>query len=370
MSARRIAAGGRGRTLGAATLAATAVAATAATIAVLATGGDDRSSVAPVDTADPVAAFAPMVSFDSRERLLPIGATELLKSSTLYWAAGCTASFSVAIGDRAAAKSRERLPRLSQARLGGERPYRRSPTDADCSPEAGARPYASTEITRPHERARRPAELPLDQGFYLNLLTASHGGRELDARGPDPVLRAPAYFETSRRSGELRITYWFLYGKSEPPRKTDTRYLVTHEGDWERISVLLRRTARKRYVPISARYYVHDDAHDVAWEDVRRVDDGAVVSDHGTHPMVVSARGTHAPYPQAGQFDYSVDVGGRRLALRDEARECSACPRWRTWQRLLDARRQPWYGYGGGWGLAMDEDEMSGPLGPSPLRDH
>lgn len=227
---------------------------------------------------------------------------------------------------------------------------------------------------RPHARLRRqgtPAGLAVKEGFYLDLWDAQRGGlRDVAKEGSQKYLRkAPVYFERSaERDGDgralLRITYWLFYGLSIPPGPPAVTKLVAHEGDWERVSVLLRpEPAGGRYVPISVRYHYHDESRDVPWAAVDRVGTG---SDAPTHPVAFSARGSHASYPRAGRYENVFKVGGaRRFAVQDIAMACNDCPQWRTWQMLIDAKAQPWYGFGGAWGRAGSIGGTTGPLGPS-----
>jgi hypothetical protein len=53
------------------------------------------------------------------------------------------------------------------------------------------------------------------------------------------------------------------------------------------------------------------------------------------------------------------------VKVEDDAIACPACPLWFTWQRLVDATKEPWYGFGGAWGRVGSAPEFTGPLGPS-----
>ena len=141
--------------------------------------------------------------------------------------------------------------------------------------------------------------------------------------------------QADKADGEraLRITYWTFYGLSEPPgADAGTRFLV-HEGDWERISVLLKPGANAgEYLPLSVRYHAHDGSRDVPWAAVKRV--GTSGSADSTHPVVYSAIGSHASYWRTGRYENVFYLNGRRqFAVFDDARSCSRCPQWRTWDR-------------------------------------
>jgi hypothetical protein len=84
---------------------------------------------------------------------------------------------------------------------------------------------------------------------------------------------------------------------------------------------------------------------------------------------VFSARGSHASYWRAGSYENLFSVAGRpRFAVHDSAIACPDCPQWRAWEFLLDARVQPWYGFGGAWGAPGGMGGTTGPLGPSPFK--
>jgi hypothetical protein len=51
--------------------------------------------------------------------------------------------------------------------------------------------------------------------------------------------------------------------------------------------------------------------------------------------------------------------------VHDETIACVACPVWRTWESLVEATNEPWYGFGGAWGDVRGGAAPSGPLGPS-----
>jgi len=169
----------------------------------------------------------------------------------------------------------------------------------------------------------------------------------------------PVYYEyTPNRY----VTYWFFYGYSAPaallvkPLHRAGIRVIGHEGDWEGISIELNHLDH----PVSVAYFAHgEDVRPVAWPKVSKLDG---------HPIVFSARGSHASYTTPGTKKSDLDVAG-------------GGPIWATWLLIADARVQPWYGYGGAWGVArtvpalarkvlarfgkrIGEGEFTGPLGP------
>jgi hypothetical protein len=60
--------------------------------------------------------------------------------------------------------------------------------------------------------------------------------------------------------------------------------------------------------------------------------------------------------------------GFKIVTVEDDARACPDCPLWLTWHRLIDAQKEPWYGYGGAWGQLGGASDFTGPLGPSKYK--
>lgn len=325
----------------------------------------------PVTTPDPVTKFAPLVNLDAAERAWPTSAEAFLRQSWLVWAHdGCRDWLPGAARhvDEADDEPVQR-GRFDPARLAGPDAYTHPP---GCGDDDG-RPIPADAHTRPYDLRGRPQELKPREGWVLDLDDAARRPQaNLRKDGPQTVLRdVPSYYQVypplADGSPEVRITYWFFYALSQPPgRPSLTRY-VMHEGDWERVSVLLRRgAARDDYVPVSVRFHTHDGNRDVAWRAVRRWPAGTA---DATHPVVYSARGSHASYWRAGSYENVFKVAGRRqFAVRDTATACPDCPQWRTWEQLVDAQAQPWYGFGGAWGQLGGIAGTTGPLGPSSYK--
>lgn len=328
-----------------------------------------------ITTADPVTAFAPLVHLHSAEKLMPMSADAFLKNSWLAWAhdGGCDdwvpdGSHRERPKDAAADRGA-----FDHTRLAGPAAYEHVGTDADCD-EVKAPVFGANEHTRPFDTRERPRGLEAQEGFYLDLDDARRSGTaKVEMQGAQAVLAPmPVYYErlADKVDGQpaLRITYWTFYGLSQPPgSQPGTRFLV-HEGDWERVSVLLKLGENQGdYLPISVRYHAHDGSRDVPWAAVKRVGTGG--SSDSTHPVVFSAVGSHASYWRAGSYEnVFVAAGRRRFAVFDRAIACSKCPHWRTWESLLDAKTQRWHGYGGAWGNVGSDPGFTGPLGPSSYK--
>ena len=321
-----------------------------------------------VTTVSPETAFAPLVHLDAKEPAWPMSADAFLRNAWLMWGHDECPDYSVALAthlDKPQPRRAQIMGRFDRTRLAGANAYRHAPADAKC--RDGARAFSAADHTRAFDAKARAAGLPAKDGFYLDLWdTQRRGEPKLKKEGSQEFLqRVPVYFERSaEKDGLLRITYWLFYGLSIPPGPAAFTKYIAHEGDWERVSILLRPGAEPgQYVPISVRYHYHDESRDVPWDAVDRVGTG---SDAPTHPVAFSARGSHASYPRAGRYENVFKAGGvRRFAVQDIAMACNECPQWRTWQMLVDARAQPWYGFGGAWGRAGSIGGTTGPLGPS-----
>jgi hypothetical protein len=317
---------------------------------------------------DPVGTFAPLVHLEAREKYWPISVGEFLANSTLYWAHRRGCWWSVAHAEhvrRLAEQAADVTPHADPARLGDRDPYEHHPaTGAQCGSDAARKAVPATAYTRPFEGGRAKG-VPRGEGFFLDLDDRRRhgGGRRTRVGAQLTFTGVPVYFEEHKEGkGLRRITYWFFYAYSLSPGPEVVVSHFAHEGDWERISVLLKR-AKGLYTPVSVRYHIHNGHRDVPWSAVRAV--AAAPGRRQTHPLVYAARNSHASYPRAGDFEERLVFGNRRVSADDHAAACPDCPQWRTWQMLRDALKQPWYGFGGAWGAAGPNSQQTGPLGPS-----
>lgn len=195
------------------------------------------------------------------------------------------------------------------------------------------RRYFSNERTRPRDGVAG------QEGFYLNLDNSLRPGSGADA---------PVYFQYRRHR---YVTYWFLYGFNDSGREVGN-----HEGDWEQISVRLDDKDRATEVA----FYGHGTPHIRPWSQLLYFDG---------HPIVYSANGSHASYWKIGEFDRK---GPGVVSGKDYT--SGAGPIWKTWNRLVRVKSQPWYGYGGAWGevgasRGVLDKETTGPLGPSRYKE-
>jgi hypothetical protein len=326
-------------------------------------GGGEAPSFGPntVRTSDPVAAFAPLLALNEKERLLPISADSFLMHSVLRWRnVDCGGDVTIA-----SHRPNGDVQLLEPTRLGGVDPYEHRPRRAPACRKAGV--FATDDYTRPYDRSRANV-LQVDEGFYLDLADSKRLGlpARRDGQGGQEV-RAPVYVvEDRRQRGQdemVRLTYWFLFAHE---RRHGPSYagLTAHEGDWRWVRVLLRtRPDSASYVPIGVRFGVRSRYLD--WRSVKVAPDGS----GRTHPIIFVSRGSHGLFPDAKRYMRTVEVGNRSLDLREPVSTCPKCIAWRTWKDLEAARRKPWYGYGGAWGETLGLGTAPAGLGPSRWGD-
>ena len=306
-------------------------------------GEEPERRAAPVATGDPAVAFAPLVRLHPRERLLPIGADRFIANAGLEWGGGpCRFEIDVAASEASQRAAGERVPPLSVRRLGREPGYEVTAKREDCITSRG-RSYSTIQRTRAFDRDDRPPGLYVDEGFGLDILTDAQPGDRSRVRHGSlaavPVYAASELATVDGRPG-LRIGYWMLYGRGDVtrPEPGEQDY---HEGDWERVEVLLRRGGGPgSHRLVTVRYRIGERWLSLPAQRVELAGPGR------RHPVVYAERGTHTPRLEA-EWRRWID--------------------WRTWERLRDVRRESWFGYGGGWGAIGDTAATSGPLGPSPF---
>lgn len=259
--------------------------------------------------ANPVVAYAPRVYLHPKERDLPMAAAAFIANSSLRWS-----------HDRCGDHPAKAKGSVSAAGL-GKGTYKHQIASAWPLCRHHGKAYHCNEHTRPREAARS------GEGFFLDLDNSKRRGQGADS---------PVYFDYQKNG---YITYWFFYGYNDGVAK------FNHEGDWERISIRLSRSNRPTHIA----YYQHNKYCVSEW---------AKVEKYKGHPIVYSAKGSHASYPNRGKhftgiwWDYTAS-GGKI---------------WQTWRNLLVVRAQPWYGFGGAWGEVGESSTTTGPLGPSAFK--
>lgn len=106
----------------------------------------------------------------------------------------------------------------------------------------------------------------------------------------------PFYQDRALRDDDAVIQYWFCYYFDE--------WYNVHEGDWEGISIFLRRE-NGGYRPLGATYYGHENGVRRHWEDVQ--------TQGGEHPLVFPGSGSHASYFQYLKSGHQTSIAGAFL---------------------------------------------------------
>jgi hypothetical protein len=180
-----------------------------------------------------------------------------------------------------------------------------------------------------------------NEGFFLDV---DNKHRASQRSGTD----APVYYEAKDRH---YITYWFFYAFNDGPTQGALDKVDDHEGDWERICV--RLDANNRATEVA--YYQHEGHKTLPWRSVPKSGQ--------THPVVYSARGSHASYEAPGGKPIYKEVKGKKIQIATD--QASRGAQWSTDQHLTDAHKEDWYGYGGAWGEVGNTEISTGPQGPS-----
>jgi hypothetical protein len=269
----------------------------------------------PLTIEQATARYAPLVFLAPGETHRPSDASQYIKNSRLRWSHDSGQS-----DDEIADKGH-----IDEKRL-GDGGY--SDQVQDLLGRKHGDPIHSNQDVRPKDGKGDGG----NEGFFLDLDNAHH-----ESTGPGTNM--PVYFEAV--AGHY-ITFWFFYAYNEGPAPGG---IDNHEGDWERISIKLNRHNRATAVA----YYQHNGHEVKRWREVPK---------QGSHPLVFSAKGSHASYDSPGAKDLGVPFG----LVKDQAGRGA---QWKTWKHMKNARAQDWYGYGGAWGEVGNYKDTTGPQGPS-----
>jgi hypothetical protein len=139
---------------------------------------------------------------------------------------------------------------------------------------------------RPDARARAGSDDPRDWVVYGHVEGAAGGG--------------------------LLVQFWFFYAYNE------CYVLFDHDGDWEHVTVRLDDRLR----PLGAWYARHERSAPGRWFPWREL------TLEGEHPVVLSARGSHASYASAADARFYDRVCSAPSLAAAEAQGCRV---WRTW---------------------------------------
>jgi hypothetical protein len=207
-----------------------------------------------------------------------------------------------------------RAARASQLRAKPPRPLASGDIDRDglsdaLEAELAAR-FAPIVILDPRE-GRRPASIPWLLS-RIGRVDASAAGLPVDIRGgsSDPRDWITYVHVYPRSDGWINVQYWFFYAYNQG------RVFFNHDADWEHVTVVVDSTSRPRGVAFAQHRNCCPGVFR-EWSKLRK---------RGDHPIVLSALGTHASYPDQAS-----------LALFERASACvgpEQCtdPIWRTWE--------------------------------------
>jgi hypothetical protein len=139
------------------------------------------------------------------------------------------------------------------------------------------------------------------------------------------------------------IEFWYHV----PYNDAHTYGLGDHQGDWEGMAFLTEIRPKAREFRVSGVYLsAHNGGHWYCPSDLQWTEDG--------HPVVYSALGTHATYPQAGSYrSWITDLTGRGQS-------------WDSWKSLRPLASEPYYGYLGRWGTISWFPLNNAPYVPDP----
>lgn len=250
--------------------------------------------------------FGPLVHLASGERFEPTTADHFISNSVLMFtpAANCPHPVIAEPVDAA---------RLSAGYVA---------TEAADKCSGSKKTWQSNQPSRPTDRD--------GVGFYLDIDASAHNGIGTTA---------PAYVQYKDQS---YVMYWLLYAYNQQPVGAVDQ-LFDHEGDWERVAVLLDAADK----PTDVVYFGHGGQCRIPWSQAPK---------EGNHPIAYSAKGTHASYPRPGIHRLGID-------------HTSDGKRWQTWQSLRFVDNEPWRDYGGGWGNVGQGSHATGPEGPHRNRN-
>ena len=330
--------------------------------------GDDGI---PIDAPDVVKLYAPLVFLHSDDDYRPANASSYILNSNLVWAhkgeipqvSSCEPDTVAGWGTTVEIRLGNPLDQTGDPGAASLPAYSHQVRNL-LSCQHSARFLTTRDYTRPFDEAKRRNILASDiykrEGFYLDPLNDDlfrKGAANRSSQPDSEYVGAPVYYEYVPQQ---YITYWFFYAYNnfDGPLVFNQK----HEGDWEQVSIHLDCENK----PLEIAYYKHGGADPFPWpSSAGNVPNGQEsVTLVGTHPIVYSARGSHASYPTLGAHTFVVKapLTGTEIPVSDHTN--SGLP-WKTWRALRPVKKQGWYGYGGSWGEVGEAEYTTGPLGPS-----
>jgi hypothetical protein len=355
------------------------------------TGAQVAAHADPCGGFDRAGCFAPELRFHPQEDYYPIDVDQWLSNTELKWAAnGFCRDKVVSKNINGSNLTNGTFTRAEVVRSGvGWR---------NCTQSSSGRRYPTTEFTRPFQansarngEPRACAKVANAQGAFV-VPTAANGlvcpathqtaaakyltedeGFFLNNVGPGqtgPNTNAPVYIE----EWPDRISYWFFYPQ-------DPKGFFPHEGDWENIEVEFEENTK---IPKKVIYVAHACRTNSATDSDREFSWANTPKTLGTHPIVYPSRDTHASWPrdnvQAFPTTQLLDprvCGQRAVGASDSTGFTPASSVLQSWNNVLAAPAQCWYGFGGAWGAtglgidtslgAIPVDQRSAKTGPQGL---
>jgi hypothetical protein len=222
-------------------------------------------------------------------------------------------------------RRRDRPPiGTAAAAVRGPRPLALDDADQDGLPDtleaALAIRFAPAVILDPQE-VNRPASIAwlLSRIGGVGHLGSTRGSfpPEVRAGSANPRDWVTYVHVYPRTDGRINIQYWFFYTYNEGPLFFD------HDSDWEHITVDVDPSGLPRGVYF-AQHGNNSPGVYRAWSQVRKIG-GTIGGTTGEHPLVLSARGTHASYADQASLAWFEHASGCAGADR-----CTD-PIWRTW---------------------------------------
>lgn len=307
---------------------------------------------------DPVDFYAPTVRFHPKEKLFAGDPGKFISESKLRFEGTYAVPRKGSPGRLAA----ECTPTLMESK----------PQASRLGTAAGKRAYT---VAHP---ARTPLGLPCIFGpvnqapSKVQITSKRPYGYVLDHSNSTKARRgsttAPMYAEFHGGSTPY-IVYWLFYPHNDwkygPLREI-------HEGDWERVAVHLRGSD---LAAVKVDYFQHYCTPDTRAFSGLEMDagSGTTLDAEAGHFMVFTALGGHASYPQSdshGQDMHNSCITERKGFIDYTGRGKT----WQAWKEpIRNAMTQPWYGFGGAWGMRSNKSrgpgaDNWGPAGPGPHR--
>lgn len=283
------------------------------------------ASAAPI-TSGSVYKYAPKLRFHPSEDKFPVSPLTFIDHSRLRWKHdyGCNRDYDFSNPDR--------------SDLGdGVYGHRTTSNNSNCY--HGSTTWKSNKYTAPWEHYTlggwsNPGG---GEGFYLDLPNDDRDGGGLQGDEPVIVYTSPGKW----------VQYWYNFGDSRRPAKDST---IGHEGDWEHIALKVNSSG----TPTHVEYSFHHAKCELPWASAPKGGTG------GTQPFVYIALHSHASYPF---------VDSKPAKFSDGSKDKMGYGSWWDAQENLNyLPNYSFYPYGGGWGLALDTDDSSGPSSPGAWR--